>query len=74
VMAAPTIPVSAEENLGDPIDIRVDIIHPEPVTAVAFLAATVEDLIALRSRVDIAEAMRTFAILAITNSSDVESG
>ncbi|GJS19259.1 hypothetical protein Tco_0447891 [Tanacetum coccineum] len=41
VMAAPTIPVSAEENLGDPIDIRVDIIHPEPVAAVAFPAAAV---------------------------------
>ncbi|GJW12012.1 hypothetical protein Tco_1577839 [Tanacetum coccineum] len=40
-MAAPTIPVSAEENLGDPIDIRVDIIHPEPVAAVAFPAAAV---------------------------------
>nr|GEW68706.1 hypothetical protein [Tanacetum cinerariifolium] len=39
VMAAPTILVSAEENLGDPIDIRVDIIHPEPVAAVAFPAA-----------------------------------
>ncbi|GJR77928.1 hypothetical protein Tco_0090293 [Tanacetum coccineum] len=31
-MATPTILVLAEENLGDPIDIRVDIIHPEPVT------------------------------------------
>ncbi|GJS22426.1 reverse transcriptase domain-containing protein [Tanacetum coccineum] len=41
VMAASTIPVSAEENLGDPIDIRVDIIHPEPVAAVAFPAAAV---------------------------------
>ncbi|GJS90648.1 hypothetical protein Tco_0773284 [Tanacetum coccineum] len=40
-MAAPTIPVSAEENLEDPIDIRVDIIHPEPVVAVAFPAAAV---------------------------------
>ncbi|GKD37805.1 hypothetical protein Tco_1258012, partial [Tanacetum coccineum] len=40
-MDAPTIPVSAEENLGDPIDIRVDIIHPEPVAAVAFPAETV---------------------------------
>nr|GEY72490.1 hypothetical protein [Tanacetum cinerariifolium] len=40
-MAAPTIPVSAEENLRDPIDIRVDIIHPEPVVAVAFPAANV---------------------------------
>ncbi|GJR44999.1 hypothetical protein Tco_1313102 [Tanacetum coccineum] len=36
-----TIPVSAEENLGDPIDIRVDIIHPEPVAAVAFPAAAI---------------------------------
>ncbi|GJR77772.1 putative reverse transcriptase domain-containing protein [Tanacetum coccineum] len=33
--------VSAEENLGDPIDIRVDIIHPEPVAAVAFPAAAI---------------------------------
>ncbi|GKB51792.1 hypothetical protein Tco_0902545 [Tanacetum coccineum] len=41
VMAALTIPVSAEENLGVPIDIRVDIIHLEPVTAVAFPAAAV---------------------------------
>ncbi|GJV25108.1 putative reverse transcriptase domain-containing protein [Tanacetum coccineum] len=30
-----------EENLGDPIDIRVDIIHPEPVAAVAFPAAAI---------------------------------
>ncbi|GJV73417.1 putative reverse transcriptase domain-containing protein [Tanacetum coccineum] len=48
VMAAPTIPVSAKENLGDPIEIRVDIIHPDPVA--------VEELTALRFRVDIAEA------------------
>ncbi|GJV02717.1 hypothetical protein Tco_1336286 [Tanacetum coccineum] len=40
-MAAPTIPVSAEENLGDPIDIRMDIIHPEPIAIVAFPTATV---------------------------------
>ncbi|GKB66261.1 hypothetical protein Tco_0927673 [Tanacetum coccineum] len=80
VLAAPNIPVSTGENLGDPIDIRVDIIHPDPVVTVAFPAATVvrilaqhreairgmhghllgvpiqEELIALRSRVDIAEA------------------
>nr|GEU75513.1 reverse transcriptase domain-containing protein [Tanacetum cinerariifolium] len=31
----------AKENLEDPIDIRVDIIHPEPVTIVAFLVAAV---------------------------------
>ncbi|GJZ17982.1 hypothetical protein Tco_0554105 [Tanacetum coccineum] len=41
VMDAPTIPVSAKENLGDPIDIRVDIIHLEPVAAVAFPTAAV---------------------------------
>ncbi|GJW96022.1 hypothetical protein Tco_0177830 [Tanacetum coccineum] len=41
VMDAPIILVSAEENLGDPIDIRVDIIHPEPVAAVAFPTAAV---------------------------------
>nr|GEY44684.1 hypothetical protein [Tanacetum cinerariifolium] len=40
-MAAPTIFVSAKENLENPIDIRVDIIHPEPVAAVAFPAAAV---------------------------------
>ncbi|GJU08281.1 putative reverse transcriptase domain-containing protein [Tanacetum coccineum] len=40
-MAASTIPVFAEENLGDPIDIQVDIIHPEPVAAVAFPAAAI---------------------------------
>nr|GEU73159.1 retrotransposable element Tf2 [Tanacetum cinerariifolium] len=54
VMAAPTIPVSNEVNLGDP-DIRMDIIHPELDTAFAFPAAVVE-LRALRFRVDIAEA------------------
>ncbi|GKC15880.1 hypothetical protein Tco_1012662 [Tanacetum coccineum] len=41
VMAAPTILISAKENLGDPIDIRVDIIHPEPIAVVAFPAAAV---------------------------------
>ncbi|GKD32367.1 hypothetical protein Tco_1247876 [Tanacetum coccineum] len=41
VMAAPTIHVPAEENLSDPIDIRVDIIHPEPVAVVAFPSAVV---------------------------------
>nr|GFB32133.1 hypothetical protein [Tanacetum cinerariifolium] len=41
VMAAPTIHVPAEENLEDPIDIRMNIIHLEPVAVVAFPAATV---------------------------------
>nr|GEU56989.1 hypothetical protein [Tanacetum cinerariifolium] len=40
-MAAPTISVFNEENLRDPIDIRMDIIHPEPVAAVAFLTVAV---------------------------------
>ncbi|GJZ74568.1 hypothetical protein Tco_0639033 [Tanacetum coccineum] len=38
---APTIPISVEENLRDPIDIRMNIIHPKPITVVAFPAATV---------------------------------
>nr|GEV29194.1 hypothetical protein [Tanacetum cinerariifolium] len=41
VMAAPTIHVFVEENLKDPIDIRVDIIHPEPVGEVSFPVAAV---------------------------------
>ncbi|GJU42591.1 hypothetical protein Tco_1195548 [Tanacetum coccineum] len=79
-MATPTIPISTEENLGDPIDIRMDIIHPEPADVVAFPATTVvrtlaqhgeaiqgiqeqlvgvpiqEELMALRFRIEIAEA------------------
>nr|GFB07592.1 hypothetical protein [Tanacetum cinerariifolium] len=38
-MDAHTLPVSAENNLGDPIEIRVDIVHPAP--ADVFLATTV---------------------------------
>ncbi|GJT73654.1 hypothetical protein Tco_1032940 [Tanacetum coccineum] len=53
VMAAPTIPVSAEENLGDPIDIKMDIIHLEPVVVVAFPAAVV-----VRTQSQHVEAMR----------------
>ncbi|GJW60686.1 hypothetical protein Tco_0110021, partial [Tanacetum coccineum] len=55
VMAAPTKPVPAKENLGDLIDIRVDIIHPEPIDVVAFPAAAVEELTTMRFRVYIAE-------------------
>ncbi|GKE25203.1 hypothetical protein Tco_1436715, partial [Tanacetum coccineum] len=40
--------------LGDPIEIRVDVVHPAPVVAVSFPAAT-EELTALRFRVDITE-------------------
>nr|GEV20400.1 hypothetical protein [Tanacetum cinerariifolium] len=57
VMAAPTIYVSDEENLGDPIDIRMDIIHPDPVPVVAFPTATVEEikeeLLTLRERAQV---------------------
>ncbi|GJS24778.1 hypothetical protein Tco_0453410 [Tanacetum coccineum] len=52
-MVAPTITVSAEENLGDPIDIRVDIIYPEPVALVAFPAAAV-----MRTQAQHGEAIR----------------
>ncbi|GKE70029.1 hypothetical protein Tco_1528101 [Tanacetum coccineum] len=40
-MAAPTNPISVEENLGVPIDIRMDIIHPKPIATVAFPTTTV---------------------------------
>ncbi|GJR34451.1 hypothetical protein Tco_1210135 [Tanacetum coccineum] len=60
VMAAPTIPISAKENLGDPIEIRVDVVHPVPVIVVAFPAATrweeiEEELLTLRERENRAE-------------------
>ncbi|GKC21223.1 serine/threonine-protein phosphatase PP2A-3 catalytic subunit, partial [Tanacetum coccineum] len=59
VMAAPTIPVSAdsfEGNFRDMFDIDVDVIHPVPVALVSIPTATVEELTALRNRVDIVEA------------------
>ncbi|GJR10914.1 hypothetical protein Tco_0793566 [Tanacetum coccineum] len=39
VMDASTLPISGKRNLRDPIEIRVDIVHPAPVDV--FLAATV---------------------------------
>nr|GEZ92244.1 hypothetical protein [Tanacetum cinerariifolium] len=72
VMAAPTIPVSAEENLKDPIDIRVEIIHLDPVTAVAFPAAAIEELTALRFRVDIAETENTSLCAKIKTTKAIE--
>ncbi|GJV12889.1 uncharacterized mitochondrial protein-like protein [Tanacetum coccineum] len=41
VMASPNIPISVEENFRDPIEIRVDVVHPAPVAVVAFSAATI---------------------------------
>nr|GEV39646.1 hypothetical protein [Tanacetum cinerariifolium] len=72
VIAAPTIPVFAEENLRDLIDIRVDIIHPEPVAAVSFLTAAVEELIALRFRVDIAETKNASLCARIKTTEAIE--
>ncbi|GKF90841.1 hypothetical protein Tco_0274542, partial [Tanacetum coccineum] len=43
-MDAPTFPASTKRNLGDPIDIRVDIVHPAPVDV--FPAATVVRILA----------------------------
>nr|GFA19682.1 putative reverse transcriptase domain-containing protein [Tanacetum cinerariifolium] len=71
-MAAPTIPGSGEENLKDPIDIRVDIIHPEPIAEVAFPIAVVEELTALRFRVDIAEVENASLRARITTTEAIE--
>nr|GEY65163.1 hypothetical protein [Tanacetum cinerariifolium] len=62
VMDAPTLPVSAEKNLGDSIEIRVDIIHPAP--ADVFPAATImgmaeEENASLRGRIKTMEAIDT---------------
>ncbi|GJZ87706.1 hypothetical protein Tco_0659316 [Tanacetum coccineum] len=51
VMAAPTIPVFAEENLVDPIKIRVDVVHPALVAAVSYPAATVVRTLAQHGKV-----------------------
>nr|GEX30491.1 hypothetical protein [Tanacetum cinerariifolium] len=51
-MDAPTLPVSTEKNLRDPIEIRVDIVHHAP--ADVFPATTVE-MNALRFRMGMAE-------------------
>ncbi|GJV15568.1 hypothetical protein Tco_1360891 [Tanacetum coccineum] len=58
-MAAPTISILAEENLRDLIDIRVDIIHLEPVAAVAFPAAAAKEMSTLRFRMGMVEAENT---------------
>ncbi|GJY38521.1 hypothetical protein Tco_0424885 [Tanacetum coccineum] len=50
-MDAPTLPISAERNLRDPIEIRVDIVHPAPVDV--FPATIV--MSALRFRMGMAE-------------------
>nr|GEU51128.1 hypothetical protein [Tanacetum cinerariifolium] len=72
VMAAPIIPIFAEENLRDPIDIRVDIIHPELVVAVSFPEAAVEELTALRFRVDISKAENVLLHASIKTTEAIE--
>nr|GEW12133.1 hypothetical protein [Tanacetum cinerariifolium]GEW47271.1 hypothetical protein [Tanacetum cinerariifolium] len=57
VMTTPAIPVSTEENLGDPIDIKMDIIHPEPAAAIAFPVAAVAENASLRSRIKTTKAI-----------------
>ncbi|GJY55429.1 hypothetical protein Tco_0454544 [Tanacetum coccineum] len=69
VMAASIIPVSAKENLGDPIDIRVDVIHPEPVATVAFPAAAIMRTQA-QTRGRLYEAYRAFYRSSHTGGAD----
>ncbi|GJX36263.1 hypothetical protein Tco_0247820, partial [Tanacetum coccineum] len=52
VMDAPTLPVSVERNLGDLIDIKVDIVHP---TVVDVFPAAIVEMSALRFRMGMAE-------------------
>ncbi|GJZ37318.1 hypothetical protein Tco_0583509 [Tanacetum coccineum] len=47
VMVAPTIHVYVEENLRDPIEIKVDVVHHALIAAVAFPATTVVRTLAL---------------------------
>nr|GEZ13248.1 hypothetical protein [Tanacetum cinerariifolium] len=63
VMAAPTIHVSAKEHIRDPIDIRVDIIHPEPDDV---------ELTALRFMVDIVEAENASLCARIKTTKAIE--
>nr|GEU81037.1 hypothetical protein [Tanacetum cinerariifolium] len=65
-MAAPTIPVSVEEHLRDPIDIRMDIIYPEPDTVIAFRTAAVVDIAEVENASLCAKIKTTEAIEKIT--------
>nr|GEX65240.1 hypothetical protein [Tanacetum cinerariifolium] len=54
-MDAPTLPVFAERNLGDPIKIKVDIVHPMPVDifpAVTMNSMAEEENASLREALD----------------------
>nr|GEV65781.1 hypothetical protein [Tanacetum cinerariifolium] len=71
-MDAPAILVFAKEILEDPINIKVDIIHPEPVAAVFFPAVAIEELTALRFRVDIFEAENASLCARIKTTEAIE--
>ncbi|GJX30286.1 hypothetical protein Tco_0238365 [Tanacetum coccineum] len=76
VMVAPTIPVavdSSEGNFEDTIDIDVDVIHPVPVASVVFPTVTVEELTALRNRVDIVEVVNASLHAMIRTMEAVET-
>ncbi|GKA52139.1 hypothetical protein Tco_0745335, partial [Tanacetum coccineum] len=73
--SAPTIPIAADSfdgNFKDTIDIGVDVIHPVPVASVVFPAATVEELTALRNRVDIVEAENAYPRATIRTVEAIE--
>nr|GEX09143.1 hypothetical protein [Tanacetum cinerariifolium] len=72
-MAAPTIPDSAEENLGDSIEIRVDVVHPALIAAVAFLTTIVEEVLALRFWVEVAEAAKASLRATIRTMEAIET-
>ncbi|GJT85521.1 hypothetical protein Tco_1067238 [Tanacetum coccineum] len=60
-MSAPAVFVStdsSEESIRDTIEIGVDVTHPMPVTSAIFPASTVEELRALRDRLDVVEVER----------------
>ncbi|GJU02230.1 hypothetical protein Tco_1112568, partial [Tanacetum coccineum] len=61
VMSAPAVFVStdsSEESIRDTIEIGVDVTHPMLVTSAILPALTVEELRALRDRLDVVEAER----------------
>ncbi|GKG49797.1 hypothetical protein Tco_0518571, partial [Tanacetum coccineum] len=61
-------------DFRDTIDIGVDVTHPMPITSSIFPASTVvEELRALRDRVDVAEAERATLHAAVRLMGEVET-
>nr|GEV23876.1 hypothetical protein [Tanacetum cinerariifolium] len=58
-MDAPTLPVFVERNLRDPIEIRVDIIHPAPVDVFSAATMAEEENASLRGKIKTMEATDT---------------